>query len=744
MKWGVSWVHAGGASLLILTALAVVHAAGGHMPEACPKCLSLLAMGASVFALLCVHLRSTWSRGLSAGEASTPSNDTIPAALDIVTEGVFLLSPDEDRILDANAAASRMLGYSRHELTQLPISKVHEHELSRIQRFCDATLAHGLASSEELSCGTRDGRLIPARVVAARVDQQDGATRMLTVVRDISDEIGVREAAGRGERRFRAVFDTAPLGMAVLDEEGRFVEVNERMVAITGREERQLRGRYFDGLLSRATGPLVGFEEGAEVEISCGDGTQKWCRVDWGTLLDADEHTYRIVMLADVSRRRQAEAELRRAVTTDALTGLPNRAGLLSLLDELVEGVRADDLFTATFVEFDLDDFHLVNDGLGHVAGDGLLQEIAARLERALPAAAVLTRAGDDEFAVLWPSATAAEVDRLVDEMRQAIEVPISVDEDEVFVTASVGVARVAEHHGAAADVVRDAEIAMSRAKERGRGQVVRFDRTMGLNHKERLRLQMDLRRALDDQAITPHYQPIVELQSNRVVGFEALARWPHPCRGMVPPGEFIGLAEECGLIGRIDRRVLSTASHQLMTWRDEGAVGSECFMSVNISARQIHTQGFLSSVAEAIEDCGLRPGTLKLEITESVLMDSAQDSLRLLDSLRALGVQVLVDDFGTGYSSFSYLRRFQPDAVKIDRAFVRVATDEDSRQIVRTITQLAHSLDMKVVVEGVECLEDLRVLREIGCDFGQGFFFGRPVPAESMGESPRSVEPPP
>jgi diguanylate cyclase (GGDEF)-like protein/PAS domain S-box-containing protein len=434
----------------------------------------------------------------------------------------------------------------------------------------------------------------------------------------------------------------------------------------------------------------------------------------------------------DITEYRRIAEQLERHGLYDALTNLPNRALFVNRLEHLFR--RAERMpghgqpFAVLY--FDVDRFKGVNDSFGHHAGDDLLVEIARRLERSLRPGDTLARLGGDDFAILLEDLrTGTDATRVAERIQQNLIAPFSVEGTEVFCSASIGIALGPGGYGQPQEMLRDANTAMYRAKSNGRAGHQIFDADMHKRAVSQLRIETDLRRALERQEFIVYYQPIVDLGTRKLTGFEALVRWKHPTRGLVPPGEFIPVAEETGLIKPMGMWVLQESCRQIRAWLDLGFPPMR--VSVNLSGHQLAQRDLVDQIRATLETTGIDPRLLAVEVTESALVGDMAAAAAVLDQLRKLKVHVNVDDFGTGYSSLSYLQNLPVDTLKVDRSFVKTMDQEGGRsEIVRAIITLAHSLGMTVVAEGVETRGQLDALTALNCNAAQGFFFARPLPA--------------
>ncbi|HVE47025.1 MAG TPA: EAL domain-containing protein [Acidimicrobiales bacterium] len=441
------------------------------------------------------------------------------------------------------------------------------------------------------------------------------------------------------------------------------------------------------------------------------------------------------------SERRAFEARLEHQAFHDGLTNLPNRALFLDRLEQALARTRRDGAPLGVLF-MDLDRFKMVNDSLGHDVGDELLAAVAQRLNECLRPGDTLARYGGDEFTVLLERLRSdADATEVAERLLRSMSEPFVLQEREVFVSASIGVSFTKAPMSDDGDPLREADLAMYRAKERGKGRWEVFKSEMNAEAVQRLELETELRQAIDRQELFVLYQPLIELGSGRITGVEALVRWHHPRRGVVVPGEFVGLAEETGLILRMGTWVLEEACRQGRQWLDEGL--APLHIAVNISADQFQKGGLPDQLRRILDSSGLPAERLTLEMTESVVMEEAEATMHIMGEIDNLGVRLALDDFGQGYSSLSYLKRFPLDVLKVDKAFVDGLVDNaEDRAIVRSVVALARELGISVTAEGIETARQLEEVVALGCDVGQGYWFSRPVAAEAIAELMRAAEP--
>jgi diguanylate cyclase (GGDEF)-like protein/PAS domain S-box-containing protein len=443
-----------------------------------------------------------------------------------------------------------------------------------------------------------------------------------------------------------------------------------------------------------------------------------------------------VASLTDISELKEAERQISHQAFHDTLTNLPNRALFMEHLKMAIKrGKRRTDYHFAVLY-MDIDRFKLVNDSLGHSVGDNLLNAFAERLRVSLRDIDILARLGGDEFVILIEDIENEDYASIVAErLQQALKHPFMVNNKEIFAPASFGVVPNTQDYNLPEDIMRDADAAMYHAKEKGRAQYKVFDKKLHEKARHLLQRETDLRKAIHRDEFVNHYQPIVSLKTRSLVGFESLIRWNHPQLGLIYPDSFISIAEDTGLIIPITRLLLQEACADLKSWQDQIQDLQKLTMNINISSKHFLLPSLLDDIKDILNVTGLPPDHLKLEITETALMEDVEETVRHVNRLRDYGLQIVIDDFGTGYSSLSYLQRLPIDTLKVDRSFVsRIQnTPDGNRNIVEAIISLAHRLDMSVVAEGVETVEQHTILLNMNCQFGQGYLFSKPIPKQEV-----------
>ena len=601
----------------------------------------------------------------------------------------------------------------------------------------------------EIRLAARDGRWRWFDVIVTDLSHDPSVGGWVANLRDSTQRKAQEEALNEAQEAFRHAFDDAPIGIGLVAMDGTIMRANRAMAVLFGRTQDDLVGRSVVDLTHPADRAATDENRDRlkrdeidsyrqEKRYIRPDGSSVWAALSVSLVRDTTgQPLYTIGQLEDITERKALADQLAHDAAHDLMTGLLNRA---SFTLRVTAALEASDDRKVAVLFIDLDHFKVINDSLGHALGDELVETMAERLRTTLRPGSTVARFGGDEFVVLCEDladddAALAVARRLL----AAVAEPVALSTQEVFVTASIGVA-IAAPDATPDTLLRDADAAMYRAKNTGRARAVLFERDLQDTVAAAFRTGTDLHRALERDELVVHYQPIANLRSGRVVGFEALLRWNHPERGLVAPSEFIPLAEETGLIVPIGAWMLEAALRQLGHWqdvRDANGRRGKLAMNVNVSPRQLADPILPRTVARVLRETGVDPDSVCLELTENALMQeqSAGDALA---ALRRLGVHISIDDFGTGYSSLAYLKQFPVTALKIDRTFIAgLGADVEDTSIVEAIVTLAHALGLIAVAEGLETPAQLEALRMIGCDYAQGFLLGRPLPAELIGDSP-------
>lgn len=701
-------------------------------------------------ALLVIDLLGRATSGREAVEAELRQSERRFKALVSNATDIIIVTNREGTMKYVSPAFERVLGRSAEQYKEESMGAViHPADLERmIEEFPPLLDDPSRALRTLLRIQDNHGRW---RHFEATITNHLEDPDVRGVVGNLHDITDLREA----HERFRSAFEDAPIGMALSGVDGTILRANRAYGEILGRGTEELIGlsfRDFTGTedWERNTAEMqrvfAGQSDSYELETRYlrSDGREVWASVRVSCVRDAEHQPlYLIAQIQDVTEQRRMQQRLAHAAIHDPLTGLPNRVLFMDRLNvALNRSARSGRRVAVAFL--DLDRFKLVNDGLGHAAGDDLLRAVAARLQEVIRVQDTVARFGGDEFTILWEEV--ADQDEALEVARRllaGLQSPFELDDGPVFVTASIGVVLSGDETTSPSSMLRDADTAMYLAKEGGRGRVEVFDGTSHAVALESLHVINELHNALSEDQLRLHYQAIVDLDSEAVVAVEALLRWQHPVRGLLAPAQFIALAEDCGLIVPIGAWVLHSACHQAAQWFDmAGAHGQRPLeVHVNISPRQLTSTDFVDTVAQAVDASGLPPSLLCLEITERTLMRDEQVTAEALRELRSLGVRVSVDDFGTGYSSLSYLKRFPIDSLKVDQTFVDgLGEDPEDSAIVHAVIALAHSLGLTAVAEGVETEMALEELRRLHCDRAQGFLFARPQPPEEIGEALREA----
>lgn len=586
-----------------------------------------------------------------------------------------------------------------------------------------------------------NGDELPAEITVAPAGTGVDVT-FTAFIRDISERKRAQRELEEREKRFRTIVEKSWSGVVLLDGDVRFTFAGSSTQHLLGYEDEEILGhslfefvhpreveaarREFADALARPN-----HEMGGELRFRHKNGDWIWLEGFSQNLLHEPSVRAIVLNYRDVSQRKETEKQLEYRAYYDSLTGLPNRLLFRDRLVHSLAHARRNRVGVAVMY-LDVDHFKLVNDALGHSFGDRLLADIAQRLQASLRASDTISRIGGDEFSILLPEVAGADaVAGVARKILDSLARPFHIENHDFFVTASLGISCFPSDGDDAETLLKCADAAMYRAKELGRNQAQLFTASMNERYVRRLALEQHLHHAIERDQLELYYQPVFDRSRRRYVSVEALLRWRDPVRGIVPPSEFIGLAEETGMIIPIGAWALRTACTQLREWQHQGL---GLHMAVNISAVQLQQRDFASVVRAALDESGIRPDLLQLEITESAAMQNFELSLETMRELRAMGVAIAVDDFGTGQSSLIYLKHFPIDTVKIDKEFLREVTDDDTAAaIVSYVINLAHTLQLKVVAEGVETEEQYTFLRHYACDMMQGYLFSKPLPVNEV-----------
>jgi diguanylate cyclase (GGDEF)-like protein/PAS domain S-box-containing protein len=544
------------------------------------------------------------------------------------------------------------------------------------------------------------------------------------------------------ELKFRSVIQSASDAIFLVDSMGKVTMWNSAAEKIFGYSEKEIIGqsatvlmgaKYAKKSMEQGVSNTMNFVlkplMGKVIEASGRrkDGSEFPVEMS-GSVWQTPEGSFYTGIIRDITKRREAEYQLVHEATHDSLTGLPNRSQFTEILEHAIKHNSGENRFAVLFL--DLDRFKIINDGLGHIVGDKLLIAIAERLTKCLRASDRVARFGGDEFTILANNlANPNEAILLAERLQNELAKPFEFNGQEVFTSVSIGITYSNSSKRLPEDFLRDADTAMYCAKGGGKARYQVFDSKMHENSLSLLKKESDLRRAIERDEFKLYYQPIHNLQTNEITEFEALIRWEHPEKGLVSPADFIPIAEETGLIISIGKWVLEESCRQMSIWQKEFPHFPDLGISINLSAKQLLQGDFAKQLELILQESGISASRVKLEVTESSVMENADTALKILREFKKLGVRISSDDFGTGYSSLSYLNKFPFDSLKIDRSFVgKIDSDAKSEEIIRAILRLAENLNLEVVAEGIETVDQLNRLMEFGCVYGQGFYFSKPV----------------
>jgi diguanylate cyclase (GGDEF)-like protein/PAS domain S-box-containing protein len=684
-------------------------------------------------------------------EAARASEARKGAILETALDCVIVID-HQGRVLEFNPAAEETFGYPREQVLGEEMAELiippsfrdpHRRALERVVATGEGRL---LDQRLELRAMRSDGSEFPVELAITRIEGPDPPL-FAGYLRDITERQRAEAALRESEERFRLIVEGAhDYAIFMLDPEGRVESWNAGAARTTGYMAHEMIGEHYSRLfppeeiqrgkldieLGTAAGEGRFEDEGWRIRK---DGSRFWANTIATPVRDeAGELKGFVKVIRDVTERKRLAEQLAHQALHDPLTGLPNRTLFLDRV-ELALGRSRRSGAKVALLFVDLDRFKLINDSLGHAAGDELLVALAERFRKVMRPGDTIARFGGDEFTILCEDVDGdRDAVAIAQRMREAVEAPFTVEEREVYVTASVGIAVGHTDHDTPDSLINDADAAMYRAKELGKGRHEVFDARMQARAVVHLETEAELRRAIERGELRVFYQPQIDLETGAMVGAEALVRWQHPERGLLGPGDFVPLAEETGLIVQVGEVLLLEACSQASRWAAARPDSRPVTVAVNLSATQLAQPDLTAMVDKALTDAGIDPAMLCLEITESVLMSNAPSTITLLLALNGMGVRLAIDDFGTGYSSLGYLRRFPVHLLKIDRSFIGgLGRRADDSAIVAAIVSMGHALGLSVLAEGAETPEQLAELRDLGCDLGQGYLFARPGPPERI-----------
>lgn len=687
-----------------------------------------LSSDTDVCAILLIH----------SGQAKTTSDSTYQLIAENTTDMIRLMSKDAI-IQYASPSHRAVLGYNPEKLIGMSsFEYIHPEDRDRVLESFEKMKKYQTPSEQKFRFRHLDGRWIHVESKAMPISDERGELKdIVAVIRDVSNHMKTMRKIEESEQRYKSLFEQNPDMVFALDMELCYVSINPSMFE---------KSKYqFDELMNRPFSTLIANAERAKTLTKLAQTkkgipqTYETVMIDkYGKQIEVNVITIPIVTNGDVvgiygickdmTQQRQAERTIHRLAYYDSLTGLPNRFFFHSHLGQMIlKAKRAKSRFALMF--FDMDNFKNINDSLGHAAGDLLLKQLANRLQHVLSKDRVfLSRISGDEFTIIVEKFDFdADVARLAKKIIHSFQQPFSLEGQEVVVTSSIGLTLYPEHGQDIDTLIKNADTAMYRAKDKGKNHYTMFAPHMGQKPLKQLTLEMNLRKAIENEEFEMHYQPIFDAFTRRIVSLEALIRWIHPENGVIPPSDFIPLAEVTGIINPLGDWILNEVCRQIRAWETAGY--SPVPVSVNMSGKQFDRKDVGKLVNKCLTEHGVSPERLTIEITETVAMQYKDSVLRTLKQLKDMGCNVAIDDFGSGYSSLTYLQNFPTDYLKMDRGFLKgMLASNKNTEIIRTIIELGHILDLKVIAEGVENEHELKLLQQYNCDLIQGYLLGKPA----------------
>ena len=659
-------------------------------------------------------------------------------------DGIAIIRQQDLTICDINDAFVAASGYERDQLVDYSLMELDildgEETLNTATKLLTKV---GHFSNIEMVFKTIDGELIPALVSATLLEVGEEPC-ILCIAKDVRHARATEEQLRVSEERFRGAFENAPIGILLLDMEGRVFQANRFAAELLEYDEQAMRELHVSRLVPTEDRPRckemlrrlsAGTEDTirSEQRMLCASGIEIWTNMHVVLQRSAEGNpSYCIVQIADITETKMSQRRMERMAFYDILTDLANRRLFYDRLAQVIEHSQRTERLAA-LLYLDLDQFKRVNDTLGHEAGDALLKEVAQRLTKSVRNDDTVGRPGGDEFTILLGDiASATDASLVAEKVLKVLQEPITINDQQLVVTTSIGITIIPTDGTDPTVLMKNADLAMYRAKEQGRNNYQFYSEEMNTNAIARLQTEYELRRALERNEFVLFYQPKIRLVDQKIVGVECLLRWQHPERGLLLPGEFIDVAEETGTIVDMGNWVIRTACEAAKNLAKES--GSPVDTALNISSRQFRDPNLVSTIRKALRQSGLDPKHLEVEITETMLMHDVEAASETVRQLHDLGVKLAIDDFGTGYSSLNYLKKFPIDTVKVDRSFVMdIPNSSDDMAITSAVIAMAHRLNMKVVAEGVETPEQLEFLLQQQCEYAQGFLFSKAVPLEQI-----------